>query len=126
MNSIFRFNRKYFIWTVLLFLTEVLIAAYVHDRIIRPYVGDFLVVILMYCFFRSFLHIQPLPLAVGVLLFAYLIEFLQYVNLADRLGLSASGIARIVIGSSFAWMDMVAYTLGFIAILFLEKNWLSD
>lgn len=34
---------------------EVLIALYVRDRFIRPYVGDMLVVVLVYSFVRIFL-----------------------------------------------------------------------
>src|SRR5678815_610190 len=103
-----RFQKKYFVWAIILFVTEVLIAAYLNDRIIRPYFGDFLVVILIYCFIKSFLDIPVFPLAVSVLLFAYMIELLQYFGIAHRLGLEKSGIARIVIGSSFGWMDLVA------------------
>ena len=44
------FRRSYFSFFVLLFIIEVLIALFVNDRLIRPYVGDFLVVILIYCF----------------------------------------------------------------------------
>jgi len=117
-----RFQRKYFIWAIILFITEVLIAAFVHDKIVRPYFGDFLVVILIYCFIKSFLDIPVFPLAVSVLLFAYLIELLQYYGIAQRLGLEKSGIARIVIGSSFGWMDLVAYTAGIFFLLFLEKR----
>jgi hypothetical protein len=54
---------------------------------------------------------------VGVLLFAYLIETLQYFDLVGKLGLKHSKIANIVIGNSFAWMDMLAYTLGILTIV---------
>ena len=37
----------YVIGTLLLLVTEVLIALYVHDSIIRPFIGDMLVVILI-------------------------------------------------------------------------------
>jgi len=117
-----RFQKKYFTWAVLLFLIEVLIAAYLHDRIIRPYIGDFLVVILLYCFVKSFFDIPALPLAISVLLFAYIIEVLQYFNLVYRLGLEKSNIARIIIGSSFEWIDLIAYTAGIIVVLYFEKK----
>jgi len=44
-----QFHLKYFIATVLLFFVEAVIARYMHDSFIRPFGGDFLVVILMYC-----------------------------------------------------------------------------
>ena len=117
-----RFQKKYFVWAILLFVTEVLIAAYLNDRIIRPYVGDFLVVILMYCFVKSFLDIPTFPLAISVLVFAFFIEILQYFDLANHLHLGKSSIARIVLGSSFEWIDLIAYTAGVIFILYVEKR----
>ena len=39
---------------VIIFLVEVCIALFVRDRFIRPYVGDMLVVVLIYTFLRIF------------------------------------------------------------------------
>ncbi len=120
VKPIFRFNKAYFFLTLLLFVTEVIIAAYLHDAIIRPYGGDFLVVILIYCFVKSFLNTNVKATALAVLLFSYLIETLQYFQLVDMLGLEKSKIARIVIGTSFAWTDLLAYTLGVLLVLIVE------
>lgn len=117
----FTFNKRYLLVAVLLFIIEVLIAAYVNDAFIRPYVGDYLVVILLYCFVRSFVKLPVVPLAIGVLLFSYTIEVLQYFNLVDHLGLRHSRLAVIVIGSSFQWIDLVAYTAGIATVIAIEK-----
>ncbi|RCR67877.1 ribosomal maturation YjgA family protein [Larkinella punicea] len=116
------FRPPYFIITLLLFITEVLIALFLHDEIIRPYVGDFLVVILIYCFLRSFLNIAVLPTALFVLVFSYTLEVLQYFNLVEMLGLHEYKLARIVIGTSFEWIDLLAYTLGVLFVVSLEKT----
>ncbi|MGB3180258.1 MAG: DUF2809 domain-containing protein [Cyclobacteriaceae bacterium] len=116
------FRKKYFAWAVLLFIIEVLIALYVRDAIIRPYVGDILVVIMLYCFIRAFLLMLPGPVALFTLLFAYLVEFLQYLNLLSFLGLEDSRLARIILGSSFEWIDMLAYTLGVLVIYLLDRK----
>lgn len=116
-----RFKRSYFIPAVLLFVVEILIALFVTDRIVRPYVGDFLVVILMYCFVRSFLSTPVIKTAMGVLLFAYLIEVLQYLKIVERLGLQNSPLARTIIGSSFEWIDLIAYTLGIFFVIIIER-----
>lgn len=115
------FNRKYFFLTILIFIIEVLIALYLHDDIIRPYIGDVLVVILIYCFIKSFLKLPVLPLAIFVLLFSFSIEFLQYLNIVEKLGLQKSKLARTVIGTSFAWIDLVCYIAGIIIVLITEK-----
>jgi len=120
-HPVFRFNKTYFLLAVLLFVIEVLIALYMHDRIIRPYIGDLLVVILLYCFVRAFVNISPVKIAIGVLLFSYLIEVLQYLKLVKLLGLQHSRIANVVIGNLFEWMDLVAYTVGIIIVLAVEK-----
>lgn len=117
----FKFQKRYFIFTILLFLIEVIIALFIEDTTIRPYIGDTLVVILMYCGIKSFFDFRVVPLAIGVLLFSYAIEILQYFNLVHMLGIQESRLARIIIGNSFAWGDMIAYTLGFVVILWLEK-----
>jgi hypothetical protein len=93
-----RFNWLYFALTVLILVIEVLIAVYLHDGFIRPYAGDFLVVILIYCFVRSFLQTPVMPMALAVLVFSYLVETLQYFNFVKLIGLEHSRIARIIIG----------------------------
>ncbi len=117
-----KFNPRYFVCTVLLFVTEVLIALFVHDQFIRPYVGDFLVVILIYCFVKSFLNIPVVPTALGVLVFAYTVELLQYFRIVEVLGLQHSRAARIIIGSAFEWRDMLAYTMGILTVVLVEKK----
>jgi hypothetical protein len=115
------FNLKYFLFACALFIIEVFIALFVHDSFIRPYVGDYLVVILIYCFVRAFIRASSLIVAIGVLLFAYAIEVLQYFRIVDRLGLSDNVIAKTVIGYGFEWWDLLAYTLGVATVLILER-----
>jgi hypothetical protein len=115
------FRKRYFFIAVLLFIIEVLIALFLNDPIIRPYVGDFLVVILIYCFVRSFFNIAVFKAALATLLFAYLIEFLQYLNLIELLGLQHSKLANLILGNLFEWIDMLAYTLGIVSVLLTER-----
>lgn len=117
-----KFQLRYFILAVIIFLTEVVIALFVHDNFIRPYVGDFLVVILVYCFLKSFFNLSVGAAAVSALLFSYLVETLQYFNLIKTLGLQNSGIAKLVLGSSFEWGDIVAYTAGIIIVVLIENR----
>lgn len=114
------FNLRFFLITILFFVTEVLIALYVKDDFVRPYVGDYLVVMLIYCAVRTFIKANPVKVAIAVLLFAYMVEVLQYFRIVDRLGLSGNQVAKTVIGYGFEWWDMLAYTLGVLTILFVE------
>lgn len=116
------FNRRYFVLALALFVIEVLIALYVSDRFIRPYGGDYLVVILLYCAVKSVLNLPSQIVAAGVLLFSYCIEVLQFYRLVDRLGLSGNKLAKTVIGYGFSWWDILAYTLGIVTVLLVEKS----
>ncbi len=113
-------NRHYFVATVVLFIIEVLIALFVHDSFIRPYLGDVLVVILIYCAIKSVFNWSVWPTAIGVLLFAFAVETAQYFGLIFHLGLEKSGLARAIIGTSFAWADIVAYCAGIALVLGVE------
>lgn len=115
------FNKKFFILTILIFIIEVLIALYVKDNFIRPYVGDVLVVLLLFCFFKTFLKFSVFSIALFVLCFSYLIEILQYINIVQKLGLDHSKTAKVLIGTSFSWLDLVCYSIGFSIILLFEK-----
>ena len=116
-----RFQKNYFVLTLVLFCIEIVIALYAHDRIIRPYIGDMLVVILIYCFVKSFCAIPVWRLAVGVLIFAYLVELSQYFKLAKLLRLQHNRLAKIIMGTSFEWIDLAAYTVGIALVVITEK-----
>ncbi|AMR34030.1 hypothetical protein A0256_22570 [Mucilaginibacter sp. PAMC 26640] len=120
----FKFNKYYFGIAVLLFNAEVLIADFMHDTIIRPYGGDFIVVILVYCMVKAFIKTGVWKTAIGTLIFAYLVEITQFFHLIDQLGWGHSALARNLLGTTFRWLDMLAYTLGIILVGLLE-SWLS-
>ncbi|MEP5761838.1 MAG: DUF2809 domain-containing protein [Litoreibacter sp.] len=117
-----RFVPFYLYCTIFLFLIELTIALYFDDVFIRSYVGDMLVVILIYTFLRTFLRIPILPTAIGVLIFSFFVEILQYFQIVDVLGLQSVTFARVVIGTSFDYKDLVAYSCGFLLLLFWERS----
>lgn len=117
----FKFQTNYFIAAIILFFTEVIIALFAHDAFIRPYFGDFLVVILLYCIGKSFINISVIKLSVAVLIFSYIIETLQYFNFVKIIGLENCKIANVILGNSFAWNDIIAYTLGITLVVFIEN-----
>ena len=115
------FNKNYFGLATLVFVIEVLIALYVTDTFVRPYLGDVLVVILIYCFLKSFLKLPVLTVSLFVLALSFAIEFLQFLNIVEKLGLENSKVARTVIGTSFSWTDLLAYIIGIAIVLLTEK-----
>lgn len=115
-----RLHKGYLLLSILLLIIEILIAACLNDSLFRPYGGDFLVVILLYCLMRSFLNISVTRTALIVLLISYLVEVSQYFRLADVLGVR-SRVLRILMGTYFTWNDILSYTLGIIFVILLES-----
>jgi hypothetical protein len=117
----FIFRVRYFILTLVLLLVEVLIAVYVHDTFIRPYAGDFLVVIFLYCLIRCFVKTSTMRAVIAVLLFSFIIETLQYFHFITLLHLQHSTLARVMLGTSFSGTDLIVYIVGAMAIIVTES-----
>ena len=111
------FSRRHALLSLLLFGIELLIGTQLDDAFIRPFVGDLLVVVLIYCLLRTLLEIPCYPLAIGVLVFAISVETGQYFHLAELLGVGHIRLARIIIGSTFDPKDLLAYLLGTMLIM---------
>lgn len=102
----------YCIVFLLLVGIEVLIALLVHDRFIRPYVGDVLIVGVIYSFVRIFVPNRLKLLALYVFLFSVAVEIGQYFDFVSLLGLGHSQFLKILLGSSFSWGDILCYAVG--------------
>ena len=111
---------KYILWFFILLVIEILIAVFVNDKIIRPYAGDFLVVILLYCMLMSLTKMQVKNALVIVLVFSFAIEFFQIINIVKVLQYQPPRIIMILLGSSFSVWDLLAYSLGIILTAYLE------
>jgi len=116
-----RFNIKSFLIFILIFCVEVVIALFINDSFIRPYLGDILVVILLYYFAKTFLNTKHIYIVITVLLFAYLVEFAQYLQLVEILGLQDNKFMRTIIGSVFSWGDMACYTIGALICYLIDR-----
>ena len=114
-----RTNKRsfYLAMTVFWLAVEVVIACYVHDRFIRPYVGDVLVVVVVYCFVRIWVPQGVRLLPLYVFLFAAGVEVLQYFHLVELLGAGNNTFLRVVLGSVFDLKDILCYGIG---CVFLE------
>lgn len=102
----------YFLAFILILAVEILIALFVHDRFVRPYIGDVLVVIVLYFLVRIFMPEGCRWLPALIFLFATGVEFLQYFRLVERLGLSDNRLLRTLLGSVFDFKDILCYGVG--------------
>ena len=122
--SIFTLNRNrrrnYLIGFFCLLIIEILIAIFIKDDFIRPYLGDFLVVIMLYCFLMGISRFSIYKSLFIVLIFSFTIEFLQLIDVVKLLQYQPPKPIMIILGSSFSIWDLVAYLLGLLSCLILE------
>lgn len=124
LKGTMKLNRKvvYIILTIICFAICVLIVAYFSKTpFIRGFVGDVVVIWLLYFLIKVFVDAKPLRLALFTLASAFIVEFLQYFRIIDLLGLEHSRIARIVIGSVFDPMDLLAYLTGAVLVYVIDS-----
>ncbi len=116
-----RFPRYYYLLaTLLIFAIEVLIALFVNDAVVRPFVGDILATILVYTFFMGISNGKPLPVASLALFISFCVEIAQYFELVYRFNLEQYEIARVILGTSFSFWDLLMYCIGFFLICVVE------
>jgi hypothetical protein len=112
-----RLHLRHLLASIGLFLVLAFIALFVRDRFIRPFMGDVLVVIWLYLTLAAFIQTNGYWLATGVLAFACALEVGQYFGLVRLLGLEHLQIARVVLGATFDWLDLLAYALGWLCVM---------
>ena len=115
-----KLNIKYLCVFIAVFIIEAIIAVFIHDNFIRPYIGDVLVVVLIYCLIKTFVRNEIRLLPLYIFVFAALVEIGQYFNLAKLLGLSDYAIARVIIGSTFDLKDISCYLVGCTGLFLYE------
>ena len=118
--EIMRFNFRYLCMFVFMFIVELIIAIFINDSFIRPFLGDVFVIMFIYLFIRIFFICEKFKLVIAVLVFSYLVEIGQYFDLISILHLQDNAVAQIVIGSTFDVMDLLAYSVG--AFLLMLPN----
>lgn len=118
----FQFSLKYFLISIFIFLIEVLIATKLKDVFfVRAYLGDVIVVMLLYTLIKSFFSVNNEKLILGILIFSCLLEFAQYFNIAEKLGFRKGSLMYIIIGNSFSWIDILCYGVGCLLIYLFVK-----
>lgn len=117
-----KFDLRCFIIMLIFFIVEVCIALFVQDNFIRPFMGDVIVVWFVYYFIKTFLNCKPIDIVLFTLAFSFAVEIGQYFKLIHTLDLQHSKLARIVIGTSFSWWDLLCYVIGFAVLFLLDKD----
>ncbi|MFD0965011.1 ribosomal maturation YjgA family protein [Pseudofulvibacter geojedonensis] len=118
----FLFNKKSFLIAITFIFIEIAIAIFFKNGFIRHTFGDYLVVILLYFLLRSFLNISKNTTASITLLIAFAVELVQLTPFLKALGLQNHTLANLIFGNTFSISDLLAYTLGYLTILFFNSS----
>jgi len=113
---------KYFVGFVISVLIEILIALFIHDKIIRPYIGDVLVIICIYLLLKTIFDDKVKHLSIYIFIFAVEVELMQYFNIMQYLS-NGNDTLKIALGTTFDIKDIVCYFVGYVIIVICEKNW---
>lgn len=103
----------YIIGFILLVGVEVCIGVFYFNSFIRSYIGDVIIVWVLYCLFRIIFpkRFNSYAVALGILIFSFIVEFLQKAHIADVLGIE-NPFLRTLIGTSYAVEDLWSYAAG--------------
>ena len=96
----------------MLLLTEIIIALFVHDNFVRPYIGDILVTVFLCCFCRIVIPKGVPLLPLYVFIFAALVETAQYFDVVKLLSLENNAFISTIIGRTFSFIDLLCYAVG--------------
>lgn len=100
---------------------EVAIAqGYIPGAHVRNSLGDVLVIALIYFLLRGVTAATPMYALVVGLATGLAAELLQYIHLADMLGLKPGSFLSIVIGNTFSFSDLVMYLLGGVLAIYFD------
>jgi Protein of unknown function (DUF2809) len=106
---------------VIIFAIEVAIATgAIGDGFVRGSVGDILVIMLIYCVLRVF-SLAPARAAALATAAGFVAEALQYVHMADLLGLQEGSVPYILLGNTFSVLDLVMYLIGGALALAIDR-----
>lgn len=111
---------KYACGFITCLIIEILIALFVHDNFVRPYIGDVLVVVVIYFLLRMIIDGKCKWLPIIIFVFAAGVEVSQYFNIVGLLGLSDISFFRILIGTTFDIKDIICYGVGCVILQILE------
>ncbi len=112
---------KYLTVFLILLTVEVLIALFVHDNFVRPYIGDVLVVACVYTAVRVVIPNKVKFLSVYVFLFALLVELIQLIDLNIQ-----NKFLSILMGSTFDFVDILCYGVGSIGLLIFDLIYFKE
>lgn len=116
-----RFSRRYATLAAAIALTELVIACFVRDDFVRPYLGDTLAVILLYAALLAWLELPRARVAACSLAVACALELGQALQLWAWLGLERDAALTVILGTFYDPKDLIAYAAALPLLGMLER-----
>ena len=110
----------YILGFIFLLIIEIMIATLLNTGFVRENLGDFLIVILIYCLVMAVCDFSLKRGLLLTLVFSYAIEILQLLKLPQYFPAQTEKWAALVLGNYFSWIDILMYTFGIITIWTIE------
>lgn len=119
------FRPGYAVAALALLAVELLIALFVKDAFVRPYLGDVLAVILVFMAIRAVFVVGPWTAVVVALCVAVVIELGQLIGILHILGLAHHRWLRVVLGTGFDVRDLLAYAIGALIAVGVDRRMMT-
>ncbi len=103
-------------------LAETIIALFINDNFIRPYVGDILVTLLICCFVRVFIPKGIHALPIYVFAFSATVEIGQYFDIVKLMGLENIRFFSVLFGRTFSAVDILCYAVGCLSFSIIDHT----
>lgn len=104
-----------------LIVCYIIVKSFSGNPIIRGFLGDIVIVLLIYNFLKGIKDFNSKKLVIFTLMLSYITEFLQYLQISKYLGLENNQAAQLIIGSVFDPFDLLAYTIGGLMAYLADK-----
>jgi hypothetical protein len=120
-GMLMKMDMKYIFIFLILLIAEIIIAFFVKDAIIRPFIGDVLVIILIYTLIRGLMKKSIKLLPVYIFLFAFTVELAQYFNIVDALDLQNNKVISTIVGTTFDIKDILCYLVSTVILIIWNR-----
>ena len=107
-----RLRLIYGILFLVILTIEILIALFIRDDFVRPYIGDMLVTVLICSFARFLIPERVKVMPILVFIFSALVEIGQYFDFVKLLGLDDNAFISTLLGRTFSMADLICYGVG--------------
>ncbi|AOP35833.1 hypothetical protein A0128_01345 [Leptospira tipperaryensis] len=84
--------------------------------------GDLIIVMVLYSFFKSIADFDSVKLSIFIILFSFVLETLQYFKIIRLLGFKENYLTKIIFGSVFDPLDLLAYLIGVFLIFSIDTR----